>query len=217
MLVWLLPIASWREHWPTLRALVAPSAWRRCAGVRDPVRRRDRLLANALHRQVVADALGWAPDRLPLYRAVGGQPRLALPGWHTSLSHADGIVAIALSDCGPVGVDVERRTTATLRPIADLVCTAAEWAAMQAADDIDQALLATWVRKEAALKAVGVGLAQPMASFAAAQDARLVLADAGGAPVPLQVRTIEGAEGCVLGVAGPPGRTPRWQWLNPQD
>lgn len=215
--VWLLRTPAWREGWASLRPLVDRAAWLRYAGMRDHQRQQDRLLANALHRLVVADALGWIPDQLPLYRSGSGQPRLALPGWHTSLSHADDVIAIALCAGGAVGVDIERRSTATLQPIADLVCTAAELETLRAGADADRALLATWVRKEAALKAVGLGLSQPMNSFAAQDGAHLVLRDGRGAAVPLQVREIANVEECVLGAAVPPGAVLHWQWLEPRN
>ena len=214
--VWLLRTAAWRCQWPRLQRVLDAHQQRRHDGIRDANRRRDRLLAQAIHRVTVAGALGWTPERLPLYRAASGQPRLALPNWHTSLSHADGLIAVALAP-GPVGIDVEPSSTASLRPIADLVCTTAELARLHACGDFDAQLLATWVRKEAALKAVGLGLSCPMASFEAAAGARVALRDASGATITVQVDHVATADDCVVAVATVPGARVHWQWLQPQD
>ena len=208
--VWLLRTSAWRAQWPELQHHVDAATRQRLLPVRDASRRQDRLLASALHRIVLAQALQLAPDLLPLYRSGSGQPRLAIPGLHTSLSHADDIIAIALGQGGPVGVDVEMRAVPSLRPIADLVCARDE----SAADDA--ALLDLWVRKEAVLKAAGLGLAHAMTSFHAPQGGRVCLDDAQGHPLVLDVGTLDGTGDCVAAIAGPVGSTPRWQWLHPR-
>lgn len=208
---WLLRTAAWRGQWPWLRELVQPSQWRRHAGIRDAARRRDRLMAAALHRWIVAEALGFEPLQLPLYSADAGQPRLALPGMATSLSHTDGYIAIALSDGGPVGIDAERRDVPSLRPIADLVCSVAE----RRLPCDDEGLLHLWVRKEAALKAAGLGLSHPMSAFQAEEGGRVYLRDLQGAPISVSVNTLKGTGDCVVAVAGPVGRTPQWTWRQP--
>ena len=124
--VWLLRTPAWRSRLPALLRHVDAAQRRRCNSLRVARQRDDRLLAQALHRVVLAGALDQAPDEVPLYRAASGQPRLALPGLYTSLSHADGVIAIALSRGGPVGVDVEMPDRPSLRPIADLVCAPGE-------------------------------------------------------------------------------------------
>jgi 4'-phosphopantetheinyl transferase len=214
---WLLPLAAWRSEWPGLASLVTAEQRRRFAGIRDGAKRRDRLLAAALHRHVLSRALGWAPDQLPLYRSTLGQPRLALPGLHTSLAHADGVVAIALSLAGPVGVDVEMRDAAPLQPIADLVCAPDEFAALMAVADGDRdaRLLELWVRKEAVLKAAGIGLACPMASFVAPVGTAVRLRGAQGEPVEVVVDMFVDRRDCVAAIAAPLDARPRWHWYIP--
>ena len=207
--VWLLRTPAWRSRLPVLLRHVDAAQRRRCNSLRVARQRDDRLLAQALHRVVLAGALDQAPDEVPLYRAASGQPRLALPGLYTSLSHADGVIAIALSRGGPVGVDVEMPDRPSLRPIADLVCAPGE--------DIgdDETLLRHWVCKEAALKAAGTGLAQPMNAFRLAGRDALQLRDALGDRVAMQVHLYGDMRECIAAVAGPVGARPAWRWLEP--
>lgn len=212
---WLLPLSAWRAEWPRLARALPAAQQQRLLAIRDPARRRDRMLAAALHRQFLSQALGVPAERLPLYRSAGGQPRLAVPGLHTSLAHADGVVAIALAQGGAVGVDVEMRATAPLMPIADLVCSAAELRTLARDHAPEASLLALWVRKEAVLKAAGVGLARPMSAFDAPNGACVAIRNASGDPIQVRVDTFDADEDCVAAVAAPADAHPRWIWQTP--
>jgi 4'-phosphopantetheinyl transferase len=79
-----------------------------------------------------------------------------------SLTHAAGLAAVAVA-AAPVGVDVEPRA----RPAADLdpllpQLHPDERRAVATADDPHGTLLRLWVRKEAAMKARGLGLLEPL-------------------------------------------------------
>jgi 4'-phosphopantetheinyl transferase len=208
-IAWMLPLSSWSEHARELERLVPEPEQRRFAAIRNPAKRRDRLLAAALHRMVLAQALELPVDAVPLYRGDRGQPRLALPGLHTSLAHAEGMVAVAFSEHGPVGVDVEMLDVPSLRPIVDLVCAPGEASATRDAD-LDAWLLGLWVRKEALLKAAGIGLARPMASFRAPEGGRVLLRDAQGSPIELVAHSYTQGRDCLAAIATVPGARPRW-------
>ena len=180
---------------------------RAAPGDRDPV-----ASALLLARRAVADACGVDPADVRVRRrcprcgsathgvpvadrADGGVvPRL-------SLSRAAGLVVVALSDAGPVGVDVEpvHEPDAGPRPPGDLaavVLAPGEWPAAG-----PHGLLRTWARTEAVLKAAGTGLAvDPRA---------LRVSDAAGRP---EVRVVDAAAGAPL--APPPGAA--W-WLTDLD
>jgi len=141
-------------------------------------------LTYALHRLFVASSLGIEPDAVEIARDAEGAPHLpgiALHGRkvHTSLSHADGVSAFALCALGPVGIDVEAAFRAAELPgIASSVCHPSELESLAtfAEPARSRALLALWVRKEALLKAEGIGLAREMCSFHAAAGAEFLLA-----------------------------------------
>ncbi|WP_251095845.1 4'-phosphopantetheinyl transferase superfamily protein [Streptomyces sp. Caat 7-52] len=125
--------------------------------------RRARATARRVGRQLVTAYTSCPPDRQAWERDDRGRPLLVDPGGlHVSLSHAEAVVAAALSWDAPVGVDVER-----LRPLADrgaLARTALSETERQAVDELpeplrDAQLLRFWTRKEAVAKALGTGLA----------------------------------------------------------
>lgn len=163
-------------------------------------------IAYALHRLLLGRFLGVRhPGHVPLHRDERGCPRLAGDIAYTSLSHCDGLIAIAVTTSGPVGVDIEPRARGVvMAAIARCVCHSSEAAELALLDAPARAaaLLAIWVRKEAVLKAAGVGLAVPMETFAAPVHPALMLpalsADA------IQVRMLDAGDEWVAAVAGPP-------------
>jgi 4'-phosphopantetheinyl transferase len=77
---------------------------------------------------------------------------------HVSLSRAPGIVVVALTLAGQVGVDVEPAGGVAFDGFDDVVLHPSE----QAGGPVEQAVM--WVRKESLLKAAGRGLAIDMRS-----------------------------------------------------
>lgn len=135
-------------------------------------------LGYALHRLVLGKLLDCDPIDAPIRRDAKGCPYVAGHALTTSLSHADQCVAIAVATSGPVGVDIELAARAPVLPeIAERVCHPAETAGMASLPGIarSEAMLALWVRKEAFLKAAGIGLQREMQTFAAPDDGLLAL------------------------------------------
>lgn len=91
---------------------------------------------------------------------MAGPPPEPLDTPWTSISHAGDRVIVALREDGPVGVDLEPWVDADLPDFATVALTRAEseeLARIPAADHA-AACATWWVRKEAVLKAEGVGL-----------------------------------------------------------
>lgn len=128
--------------------------------------RRGFLLSRALLRLVLADvASGQAPR---FARAPSGRLLLDAPaGWHVSLSHTDGLVAVVAATA-PCGVDIERVREARVAAVAARYFApeeAAQLAAVGAAS-ARRDFFRLWTLKEAAVKALGEGLAGNMARLA---------------------------------------------------
>lgn len=118
---------------------------------------RDRALAHALARRLVAETTGRPAPPLAHHCPTCGSTdhgRPSVPGepeLHVSLAHAGGWVAAVVADA-PCGVDVEPVRPLDVPPVA---LTPGEQAALTAADPSGRSalFLAWWTRKEAAAKA----------------------------------------------------------------
>lgn len=165
-----------------------------------------------LVRLAVAERCGVDPDEVRVRRrcprcgsAAHGVPVAERadggPVPHLSLSRARRFVVVALSDAGPVGVDIEQAhpdpgPARTGDGLARVVLAPGEPPAAG-----PHGLLRTWARTEAVLKAAGTGLAvDPRA---------LRVSDAAGRP---EVRVVDPAAARPLAL--PPGT--RW-WLTDLD
>jgi 4'-phosphopantetheinyl transferase len=155
----------------------------RLAALRRPADR-DRFAAGCgIARLALAVYLDRRPDAIVLDRTCPtcgrphGKPRLAAPApapLELSVSHSGDRVAVAFTVGVPVGVDVE-----VLRPdlpVAELAPQVLNTDEQRALDLLPPAarprfLLERWTRKEAILKALGVGLAVPPASVDASSPA----------------------------------------------
>ncbi len=135
-------------------------------------------------RRVLSDLEGRPAASLVLQEGPNGKPALSPDGVHFNMSHSHGIGVIAVSADAPVGVDVER-----IQPIeVDLIepfFAPAERAALAALSGPDRlrGLYRCWCRKEAYVKALGVGLSLPLDSFVVSVEAtpEVVLASNGRA------------------------------------
>lgn len=159
--------------------------------------------------------LGCPPGEVSLGRDTLGCPRLADDRVRTSLSHADGLVAIAVSCVGRVGIDIEPVARAgAMAEIATRVCHPRELVALSrlSGPERTRALLSLWVCKEALLKAAGIGLAVDMEQFEAPVDRTLPLP--GGVPGTAIVRLFDGDDRFLAALAGPPGGITS-AWLPP--
>ncbi len=104
---------------------------------------------------------------------ANGKPALASPPPHFNLSRRGGTALIGLSDTHEIGVDVE-----PLQPMADadelaqLHFTPRERDAV-AREHGARGFLRCWTRKEACMKATGLGLSLPPSAFECGADAAL--------------------------------------------
>ncbi|QOW18809.1 4'-phosphopantetheinyl transferase superfamily protein [Lysobacter ciconiae] len=175
----------------------------------------DRLiLTYALHRLLLGARMGVDAVAVPLLRDALGCPRLQDAAISTSLTHAGRWVAAAVTGAGPVGVDIEpAERTAVMAKIASRVCHPNELAALAGMDvaAYRRALLALWVRKEALLKAAGVGMAREMDTFEAPDESSQPLSPPEPQLTHLQMLDI-GPE-LVGAIAAPPGASVETVWM----
>lgn len=154
-------------------ALLDDTETRRLARIRSLAGAAEFAGNRASVRRVLGGLLGTPPERIRLGRRVCpgcGDPEHGPPAvldpqveWWISVSHTSGCGMLAVSGV-PVGVDVERARDIRVGDLSSVVLTPSEagWLDGLAGDSLRQAFLRCWTRKEAALKAVGVGITVPL-------------------------------------------------------
>ena len=129
--------------------------------------RRRYTVAQAHLRRVLAQLTGARPGEIDFRFGEHGKP--FLPGGPSfNQSHTEDRIMIGVAAEGRLGVDIEEiREVKYMLGIADKNFGADEAARIHAAPDHERRALffRFWTRKEAFLKAVGVGLAHPLRSF----------------------------------------------------
>jgi 4'-phosphopantetheinyl transferase len=137
----------------------------------DPLRNR-WLHGHVAIRTILARELGIPAREIAYLTGEHGKPMLAWNGpapIDFSFSDVESLALLAVSRAGPVGVDVEPiRENVAITPISESRFAIAERDAVRDAPEAERAarFYRIWTRKEAALKAIGVGLAQGLARFA---------------------------------------------------
>ena len=132
------------------------------------------LTGRALIRTVAGRELGVEPERVTLDSSCydcgkpHGKPRVVAEGApEVSISHSGSLVALAVVEGAPVGVDVEQIRTAEVDDLARIAFSPTERAAFGAlpAGDRQGAFFTYWARKEAVVKATGKGMSVTMSAF----------------------------------------------------
>ena len=131
---------------------------------------RDRIRFVSAHaglRRVLGSLLGIEAAAVMFVEDAGGKPRLARsPSVFFNLSHSHDVAAVAVSAGFEVGLDIERLRPADLSGAVSFF-SASEQAALASLPREAHATsaLVAWTRKEAFVKATGLGLAVPLDSF----------------------------------------------------
>ncbi len=148
------------------------------------------LASHVALRLILGRRLGCAPQEILLKEGVFGKPVVATaPDVEFSLSRSGEIALIAISELTPVGVDIEMvgRSPGSLPlPLSQLAPF--ERIALSALEPHQQlaAFFRCWVRKEAVLKAAGIGLRKGLQHFVvpissnSAPDAAMTVSLPGG-------------------------------------
>jgi 4'-phosphopantetheinyl transferase len=124
--------------------------------------RRDRRLTHIALRIALERKIGPAVRGVAFARSASGEPSLPDRGANFSIAHTHGLAVIAISNVGPIGIDIE--TTRLVRmpalrraPIEQEAIRLAAGAPL-GGRDADERFLRAWVRIEAIAKARGTGV-----------------------------------------------------------
>jgi 4'-phosphopantetheinyl transferase len=147
----------------------------RRAGLWDAGQRAQFTVAAALLRLVAGPLTARAADRVVVDRSCPscgrhhGRPRLPGTGLDVSISHSGATVAVAVSNAGAVGVDVQQVADDAVHELSTLVLAGSEAGHVVAARDF----FTYWTRKEALVKATGDGVAVPLSEVVVTRPGRL--------------------------------------------
>lgn len=177
---------------------------------RVPRERAPRAAAHALLHRTIAACLAGGRTTV-LSRSPAGAPLVKSPAGDTalyvSLSHTEGLAAVAACREAPIGVDVERSSLLIDDTHPRLALADRERARFEASARQPRVFWQAWMRKEAVGKALGTGLPWPPSRLDADAAGCIVL---DGAPlhrahlVDLRCRDGGGAAVCVLADGVPP-------------
>lgn len=165
--VWAVDLDLSDDQVAVLHDLLSPDERERASRFAFPHLRRRFTSCRGALRVLLGSRLGLDPSRLQFEYGPYGKPSLAAGDAATTfnVSHAGDRAVIVTARQRRVGIDIERMT-----PLADqaalvaTVFTEAERRALAALPPGDRAagFYAGWTRKEAFVKALGLGLAQPL-------------------------------------------------------
>ena len=156
--------ASPRDARPWHRDFLSPAEIKRAEAFRRGEDRDRFTTANALLHLAAWKHLG---DRPMVDRACSrcGEPhgKPVINGVQVSVSHSGDLIAVALTELGPVGVDVEETTRHTdIESMLSYVFSPAELATLESPTT---QFYQAWTRKESILKATGEGLRVRMSTL----------------------------------------------------
>lgn len=178
--------------------------------------RRAYVMARAVLRDILARYLAIHPGDVALTAGPCGKPELcglgpsgtSPPTLRFNVSHSGHLALYAITVDHDVGVDLEQmRPSTRMMLIADRFFSPMEAASLRSLPEPvrQHAFFAWWTRKEAILKAHGVGLSGSL------QDV--------GVPPHWFLQSLRPAPGFAAAVAvgGPPARVLQWTWEPPRD
>jgi 4'-phosphopantetheinyl transferase len=162
--VWTAQLDSGAAGWLVNSETLSPEELDRAGRYRFEHDRRRFIVARAALRYLLAGYLGRDPTSLRLVSGAHGKPQLA-PGssrWlRFNASRSESLAFFAVGRDRELGIDVERvRMDVDLEPLAGRVLSVAERGALDqlAPEARRRGIYRCWTRKEAYLKALGVGL-----------------------------------------------------------
>jgi 4'-phosphopantetheinyl transferase len=155
-----------------LRAVLSPEERIRADRPYQERGRRHAVVARGFLRRVLAGYAGVAPEVLSFSYGHKGKPSFGVLDEHAdlrfNLSHSGELAILAVARERDLGVDVERlRLIPDHADIAARFFSPAENAELEArwSDDPIRGFFTCWTRKEAYIKATGLGLSQPLDGF----------------------------------------------------
>ncbi len=200
---WLIDLRAAPDEVQSLRGVLSPDERDREARFAFDDLRAPFVVAHAGLRLLLAERLDCAPSELVFRTGSYGKPHLVDRALEFNLSHSGSWALLALGDRDALGVDIEvvdalRATPSMIRAIGS----------RRERSRLDQlggdarvaAFFRLWSRKEAAVKALGTGMSQPLDAIEVPLGP---IAPRDGLAMPSQVAGA--AQWCLWDLRAPPG------------
>ena len=159
--VWQVDLDACRKHNPAHRHLLSSDELRRANGFHLDAHREWFIACRAALRLILGARLATHPDLVCFRYGTSGKPEIesGATDIRFNVTHTRGRALIAVAGSFDIGIDIERDV-----PVPDwsrlsaLVFSDDEKRELAEAADKSEAFLRVWTRKEAVLKALGIGL-----------------------------------------------------------
>jgi phosphopantetheine--protein transferase-like protein len=117
------------------------------------------VICHGILRMLLSEKLSCEPESLVFHKGINGKPYLEGNKLFFNLSHTKDLCAIAISDNRDVGIDIEKiNDTTDYKGISECFCSEDEQQLIKASQNPMEYFFLFWTRKEAFLKAIGLGL-----------------------------------------------------------
>ena len=166
--IWTVPLVVDPAELDRLRGLLSAPERERAARYLHAPSREQFTVTRARLRLLLGRYLGTEPACVEFGTSNTGKPTLPGTGLSFNVSHTQGLALIAVAAGREVGVDVERvRTQPTHLDMATRYFTPGESRRLNALPptESERAFFHVWTRKEAFLKAIGLGLSHGLERF----------------------------------------------------
>jgi 4'-phosphopantetheinyl transferase len=166
--VWLIRLDPSAQRLAALTPLLSADERRRAEAFQFAHLRQKYIAAHGALREVLACYTGQSPADIHFWQNAHGKPHLSNSQLQFNVSHSGDLALCAVADGRALGVDIE-----VIRPMDDLDAVAERFFSTQEravlrtldGDTKRHAFFACWTRKEAYIKAIGLGLAQRLDAF----------------------------------------------------
>jgi 4'-phosphopantetheinyl transferase len=165
--VWNIRLPDHRCDAAQCRALLAEKELERAARFLNPADAEGFVLCRGLLRRILAGCLETEPAALRFGCSGSGKPFLEGRPIEFNVSHSRDRLLIAVTAGRAVGVDIEfRRNRLNMPAIAERWFAPEEQAFFQGLENPADGFFEIWARKEAYVKALGVGIYKELSAFA---------------------------------------------------
>ena len=165
--VWNIHLPDHHGDTPLCRSLLTSEELARAAKFRRPADAEVFILCRGLLRRILADCLNTDPSALRFNRNAQGKPFLEDGKLDFNVSHSRDRLLIAVTAGRAVGVDIEfRRGGLNMQSIAKRWFAPEEQEFFQTMEKPEDGFFEIWAKKEAYVKALGLGIYKDLNTFA---------------------------------------------------